>query len=126
LNGKIALVTGAGKGLGRVFAQSLGRAGVTVVVSGRSSGELVEAALAIEREGGKAFAVPFDVAARGAVDKAVAEIERTHGGIDLLVNNAGLWGPIDNLWEADPDAWWRTMEVHIGGAFHCSRAVLPG
>lgn len=126
LDGKIALVTGAGKGLGRVFAQSLAAAGATVVLSGRSSSELVEAARAIEREGGKAFAVSFDVAARDAVDKSVAEIERSHGRIDVLVNNAGLWGPIDNLWEADPDAWWRTMEVHIGGAFHCSRAVLPG
>ena len=126
LSGQAALVTGGGKGLGRVFAQRLAAAGVAVAVSGRSLEDLRETVALIEAKGGKAFGIPFDVADRDATDSAVAEVERTLGRIDLLVNNAGLWGPIDDLWECDPAEWWRTMEVHVGGAFHCSRAVIPG
>lgn len=126
LVGQVTLVTGGGKGLGRVFAQSLAAAGAAVAVSGRSLEDLRETAGLIEAKGGKALAISFDVADREATDAAVAEVGRVFGRIDLLVNNAGLWGPIDDLWDCDPAEWWRTMEVHVGGAFHCSRAVLPG
>ena len=60
------------------------------------------------------------------VDDGLARLQSTVGSVDLLVNNAGLWGPIDDLWKVDPEDWWQTMEVHVGGTFHCCRAVLPG
>jgi NAD(P)-dependent dehydrogenase (short-subunit alcohol dehydrogenase family) len=61
-----------------------------------------------------------------AIEQAVATIERTWGTVDLLVNNAGEWGPIAPVWEVDPEAWWRTMEIHVRGSFLCARSVLPG
>ena len=125
LGGQVALVTGGGKGLGRAFARRLAAAGAAVAVSGRSFEDLRETVGSIEAKGGKAFGISFDVADRQAAEAAVSEVARVFGRIDLLVNNAGLWGPIDDLWDCDPAEWWRTMEVHVGGAFHCSRAVLP-
>jgi NAD(P)-dependent dehydrogenase (short-subunit alcohol dehydrogenase family) len=126
LSGRVALVTGGGKGLGRVLAENLAEGGAAVAVSGRSLEDLRETVGVIEGKGGRALAVAFDVADRKAVDAGVAEVARGLGRVDLLVNNAGLWGPIDDLWDCDPQEWWRTMEVHVGGAFHCSRAVIPG
>jgi len=126
LTGQIALVTGGGRGLGRIFAQVLAAAGATVAVSGRSLANLEETVSSIEASGGRAVAMAFDVAERRRVEDSIGNLGLTHGRIDLLVNNAGLWGPIDYLWDADPEAWWQTMEVHVGGAFHCIRAVVPG
>jgi NAD(P)-dependent dehydrogenase (short-subunit alcohol dehydrogenase family) len=126
LDGQVALVSGGGRGLGRVFAQRLAAEGATVAVSGRSLDDLSETVRLVEAAGGQAMAVTFDVADRGAAEAGVGQVERVLGRIDLLVNNAGLWGPIDNLWDCDPVEWWRTMEVHVGGVFHCSRAALPG
>lgn len=122
---KTALVTGGGRGLGRVFAKSLSAAGTTVAVSGRTVSDLDETVRLIEAEGGNGFAIPFEVADHQAVDAAINEVLRKLGHIDILVNNAGIWGPVDDLWVCDPQEWWRTMEVHIGGVFNCSRAVIP-
>jgi NAD(P)-dependent dehydrogenase (short-subunit alcohol dehydrogenase family) len=68
----------------------------------------------------------MDVTDREAVERAVAVVERELGPIDVLVNNAGVWGPIAPVWEVDPEEWWRAMEVNVRGSFLCSRAVLAG
>jgi NAD(P)-dependent dehydrogenase (short-subunit alcohol dehydrogenase family) len=60
------------------------------------------------------------------VGQALKEIEGQLGTVDVLVNNAGVGGPMDYSWDVDPDAWWQTFEVNVRGAFLCSRAVLPG
>jgi NAD(P)-dependent dehydrogenase (short-subunit alcohol dehydrogenase family) len=126
LEDRVAVVTGGGRGIGRVFAEALAAAGATVAVTGRSRGELEATAARIEAAGGRAALAVFDVADAPAAERGLSELESRLGRIDLLVNNAGMWGPIDNLWEADPEAWRRTIEVHVGGTFNCSRAVLPG
>ena len=70
--------------------------------------------------------MPFDVTDEPAVEHAEEIIRSRLGPVDLLVNNAGMWGPINPVWETDPEHWWRAMEVHVRGSFLCARAVLPG
>jgi NAD(P)-dependent dehydrogenase (short-subunit alcohol dehydrogenase family) len=126
LRDQVVVVTGGGRGIGQVFAKSLADAGAVVAVAGRSADELTKTVTEISARGGRVDSVILDVTDRDAVATGILQVERSFGRIDLLINNAGLWGPIADLWEADPSEWWRTMEVHIGGAFLCSRAVLPG
>jgi NAD(P)-dependent dehydrogenase (short-subunit alcohol dehydrogenase family) len=126
LRDQVVVVTGGGRGIGQVLANSLADAGAVVAVAGRSADDLTKTVTEISARGGRAASVILDVADRDAVAAGIRQVERSYGRIDLLINNAGLLGPIADLWEADPGEWWRTMEVHIGGAFLCSRAVLPG
>jgi NAD(P)-dependent dehydrogenase (short-subunit alcohol dehydrogenase family) len=126
LRDQVVVVTGGGRGIGQVLANSLADAGAVVAVAGRSADDLTKTVTEISARGGRADSVILDVADRNAVAAGILQIERAYGRIDLLINNAGLLGPVADLWEADPGEWWRTMEVHIGGTFLCSRAVLPG
>jgi NAD(P)-dependent dehydrogenase (short-subunit alcohol dehydrogenase family) len=126
LSGQVALVTGGGRGIGRVFAQALAGAGAAVAITGRNADVLAETVAAIEGAGGRAAALPFDVTDAPAIERAVDDLQRRWGAVDLLINNAGEWGPIAPVWEVDPEAWWRTMEIHVRGGFLCARAVLPG
>jgi len=126
LQDQVAVVTGGGRGIGRTFALALAAAGAVVAVTGRSRDDLDGTVGQILAEGGRATAALLDVIDRQGVENGLLELERRLGRVDLLVNNAGVWGPIDNLWDADPEEWWRTMEVHVGGAFNCCRVVLPG
>ncbi len=125
LRGQIALVTGGGRGIGRSFAIALAAAGATVAIAARSADQLAGTAALIEEAGGSALAVPLDVTDRLAVGQAVEHITRTLGPIDLLVNNAGVWGPIAPVWEADPDEWWHTININLRGGLLCAQAVLP-
>src|SRR6478736_4019297 len=106
LLGQVAVVTGGGRGLGRSFASALAAAGAAVAVTGRDTDALSATAGMISMAGGRAAAFAFDVTDPEAVAYGMSEIEATLGAVDVLVNNAGVWGPIDNLWEADPAAWW--------------------
>ena len=120
---KVAVVTGGGRGLGRAFAQALAAAGYVVAVMARSEAELVAL---VERSGGKASAFAADVTDGTAVDRAFTEVERTLGPVDLLVNNAGVVGPLGPFAESDAGAWWRTIEVNLQGQILCAHCVLPG
>jgi NAD(P)-dependent dehydrogenase (short-subunit alcohol dehydrogenase family) len=122
----VALVTGAGRGIGKTIAKGLAAAGARVVLTARSKDELRATAGEIEASGGYARILPADVTDRAAVEAVVVEAQRSVGPISLLVNNAGILGPIGLAWEVDPDEWWRCMEVNLRGAFVCARAVLPG
>jgi NAD(P)-dependent dehydrogenase (short-subunit alcohol dehydrogenase family) len=126
LSGQVALVTGGGRGIGRATAAALAQAGASVAVLARSADQLDEVVADIARAGGRAVACPADVTDRAAVESAVAVVGRTFGPIDLLVNNAGVGGPVGPLAEADPGEWWRCVEVNLRGPLLCCRAVLPG
>ena len=125
LHGSVALVTGGGRGLGRVIAQALARAGAAVGVLGRSGSELAETVHQIEAAGGVAAAACADVTDERATAAAVGELRRRLGTVDVLVNNAGICGPIGPLWTVPADEWRRTIEINLGGVFTCTRLVLP-
>jgi NAD(P)-dependent dehydrogenase (short-subunit alcohol dehydrogenase family) len=125
LSGSIALVTGAGRGLGQRLACTLASAGAAVGLVARSEVELARTRTLIEDAGGTAVAAQADVTDAAAVEEAINRIRRHLGRFDLLVNNAGVLGPIGPLWEVDAHAWWTTMDVNVRGIIHCVRHVIP-
>jgi 3-oxoacyl-[acyl-carrier protein] reductase len=121
LHGRVALVTGGGRGIGRNVAIELAGAGMKVAVSARSGNEIDEVA---EQIGG--VAIQCDVSDRVQVERMVAETEEKLGPVDLLVANAGIAPDEDEAWELDVAEWWRTFEVNVLGVYLCNRAVIPG
>ncbi len=119
--GRVALITGASQGIGRVVASELAASGFRVAAAARSIDRLHE----LEVQTG-ALAVPLDVTDPHGVADAVARVESELGPIDLLVNNAGLSGRSGTSWEVGHEEWWKVFEVNVLGSFLCSRAVMPG
>jgi NAD(P)-dependent dehydrogenase (short-subunit alcohol dehydrogenase family) len=126
LQGQVAVVTGAGRGIGRAIATALAAHGASVAALARSEAEIVETVRLITAAGGTAAAFRTDVADPALVAVCFAMIESALGPIDLLVNNAGVLGPLGPFAETDIAEWWRTSEVNVLGPVLCSRAVLPG
>src|SRR5436189_2393490 len=126
LAGRVALVTGGSRGIGRAIAVSLAEAGAVVAVNYREKAAEAEAvAQAVRANGGKAVTVRADVSQAGEVARMIAEVARTLGPIDVLVNNAGigLVRTVDDLSEADFDL---TIAVNLKSVFLCTQAVIPG
>jgi 3-oxoacyl-[acyl-carrier protein] reductase len=123
LQGKVALVTGGSRGIGRAIAVALGRRGAKVIVNYATRADAArEAAAAVEAAGGQAAIAGFDVADSAAVTEAIKAIGKDHGGLDILVNNAGV--AINGLLlRFSDDQWQKTLAVNLGGAFHCIRAA---
>jgi NAD(P)-dependent dehydrogenase (short-subunit alcohol dehydrogenase family) len=121
LSGKVALVTGGGRGIGRGIALELAEAGMRVAVSARTRAQVEETAY---EAGG--LAVVADVSKAADVERMVAEVERELGPVDLLCANAGVAIWEDEAWALDLDEWWRTLEVNVLGVHLCCRAVVPG
>jgi len=124
LDGRIAVVTGASRGIGRAIAVALGRNGARVVVNYTANeGAAAEAVEAVRAAGGNAIAKRFDVADAAAVDAAFKEIVAAEGGLHILVNNAGIAVNALMLGAKDAD-WKRSIDVNLNGTFHCVRAAL--
>lgn len=125
LSDRIALVTGAYRGLGFAIARGLAEAGATVVLSGRKPDELTAAARTLTEAGHRASVSIFDVTDRAAARAAIAEIETRHGRIDIIVNNAGIQRrhPIEDFPE---DEWDAIIATNLTAPFLVSQAALPG
>ena len=122
LSGRVALVTGGGRGIGANVARELAAAGMRVAVAARTREQVEQVAREI---GGLALAV--DVSDEASVERMVQDTERELGPIDLLVNNAGIASSSDRpIWEEDSADWWRVFEVNVLGAYLCCRSVLRG
>ena len=123
LDGKVAIVTGASRGLGRVMASALAEAGASVVLTARSAESAESAAGAVaEATGAKTLGLAVDVLNAGDVERMVAKTVETFGRLDILVNNAGIniRGPIEDLAESDWDA---VVDTNLKGPWLCCRAV---
>ena len=125
LRGSVALVTGGGRGIGQLVARAFADAGAAVALVARSESELANTVELIEATGGTAAAAAADVTDAAGMAATVADLRRQLGPIDLLVNNAGIMGPVGPLWEIDPVEWWTTMDVNVRGIVLCSQLVLP-
>jgi gluconate 5-dehydrogenase len=125
LSGKIALVTGACRGLGFAIAEGLAKAGATVVLNGRRRDELEASAKALTDAGRNASIQVFDVTDRPAVHRAVAAVEAQHGRLDIVVNNAGIQrrGPLVDFAQQD---WDDIIATNLTAPFLVSQAALPG
>jgi NAD(P)-dependent dehydrogenase (short-subunit alcohol dehydrogenase family) len=125
LAGKVALVTGATKGIGLAIAQDLARAGASVAVSARTAGDVRAAAEGLEGLGeGSVLGVPADVSDPEACRRMVEEIVDRFGRLDILINNAGL-GIFKPIQEMTIEEWQLQVDVNLGGVFYCTKAALP-
>jgi 3-oxoacyl-[acyl-carrier protein] reductase len=125
LTNQIILITGASRGIGRATAIMAAQAGATVIVNYRSNQTEAEKVVhEITRAGGEALAIRADVAIQSEVDAMIAQVISTHGRIDVLVNNAGIWtyGAIDDMQAA---TWRETMAANLDSIFYCCHAVVP-
>jgi 3-oxoacyl-[acyl-carrier protein] reductase len=127
LEGKVALVTGGSRGIGRAIAVALAREGLDVAINYRERGddaaEVCAEIAAIDR---RAVAIRADVSRNDEVDALVAAVESGLGPVDVLVNNAGIVNNIAPIARMTRDAWDREMAVNLGGAFACIQATIPG
>jgi NAD(P)-dependent dehydrogenase (short-subunit alcohol dehydrogenase family) len=118
----VALVTGAGRGVGRVFVQRLAAEGYAVAAAARTLPDLVETA---RLAGGDALPLSLDVTDAAGVEAAVVRVEAELGALTLVVNNAGVDSAHGPLWETDPNLWWRDVAVSLQGTYLVCRAAVP-
>jgi NAD(P)-dependent dehydrogenase (short-subunit alcohol dehydrogenase family) len=121
LEGKIAIVTGGNRGIGRGIVEALHAEGATVVLTARDAAAAVKAATEV---GPRATGIACDVRDEPSVARMFAEVEKRHGGCDILVNNAGIgiFGPVA---DTSPEDWRAVIETNLNGVFYCCHAAIP-
>ena len=124
LEGKVALVTGAGRNLGKEIAISFAEAGAHVAVTARTASEVEKTVEEIRERGGKGLAIPMDVASFSQVEQGVQRIISEFGRIDILVNNAATRS-FKSVLEISEEEWRSVMDTNLNGAFFCCKAVGP-
>jgi len=126
LAGQVAIVTGAGRGIGKAIALRFAAEGAAVGLTARTKVQIDRTLAQIEAAGGRGSAVEGDATNRADVERIVREIEAKLGGTTILVNNAGIAGPYGPVGVVDPDAWWAAQELHILAPMLFMTAVMPG
>ena len=125
LEGRVAIVTGSARNIGRATAMELARAGAALVINARESiGLCEEVAHSIEANGGRAIPVVADITDAEAVDAMVAEAVKAFGGVDILVNNAAVRANVPFV-DLDDETWQRAFDTSVRGSFNTSRACVP-
>jgi NAD(P)-dependent dehydrogenase (short-subunit alcohol dehydrogenase family) len=127
LRGRVAIITGAGQGIGRVFAKALALAGAIPVIAERNHDKAKAVAAEIGAAGGEALAIHTDVADPASIERMVAAVDARFRRVDVLVNNAGIFSTLDmRPFDRIPlDEWEEVLRVNVTGPFLCSRTVLP-
>ena len=125
LEGKVALVTGASRGLGRALALAYAEGGAKLVLNSRSANPLKPVVEQAESSGAEVLAVPADVASNADVEKLVNAAVNRFGSIDILVNNAGLLGPRVKIEEYPEDEWRQVIDANLTAPFLLSKAIIP-
>jgi len=125
LNEQVAVVTGAGRGIGAAIARKLAALGAVVILCGRKREPLESTAAEIGEAGGRAEVLPCDVTDLSSVEAAAQHIDKTHGRADILVNNAGIGGFGGPLHEMPPDSWDAVLNTNLRGVYYCIRSFAP-
>ncbi|MBA5777603.1 SDR family oxidoreductase [Stappia sp. F7233] len=125
LSGKVALVTGASRGIGAATARAFADAGAAVVLAARSGAEIEGLAEEIRRAGGRSEVRVCDVSDYSQVEKAVYRATEVFGRLDFMINNAGVIDPIGPLIDSDPAEWSRATDINFKGVYNGLRAALP-
>src|ERR1041385_4903675 len=125
LHGRIALVTGAGRGIGAAIGRKLASLGATVVLCGRTLKHLELTASAISSSGGNAVPMQCDVTSLESVQTTASNVEQKYHSLDILVNNAGVGSFVGPLHEMTPQAWEKVLNTNLRGVFYCVRAFAP-
>ena len=127
LQGRVALITGGGRGIGRAIARAYAKEGAMLALAARTDAELLATADEVSAEfGSEVTTVITDVRDREQVENAVSHTLERFGTIDVMVNNAGNTGEIGPLWKLDPERWANVISVHVLGTYYACRAVIPG
>ena len=124
ITGKVALITGAGKGIGRSIALALANEGVKVALLSRTMNDLTKVAEEIATQGGTAYTVTADVSDFNAMQTAVKQVESELGAIDILINNAGV-GIFGGFLEVSPEDFKKVLDINLFGVYNATHAVLP-
>ena len=124
ITGKVALITGAGKGIGRSIALALANEGVKVALLSRTMNDLTKVAEEIAIQGGTAYTVTADVSDFNAMQTAVKQVESELGAIDILINNAGV-GIFGGFLEVSPEDFKKVLDINLFGVYNATHAVLP-
>jgi NAD(P)-dependent dehydrogenase (short-subunit alcohol dehydrogenase family) len=125
LKNKVAIVTGSGRGIGRAIAKRFAAEGAAVLVSARTDAEIRRVAEEIRGAGGPAEAVSGDVSREEDCERIVGAARKAFGGIHILVNNAGIYGPVQPIEQISPSEWDDVLAANLRGPFLLSRLVLP-